>query len=427
MRAPEHVLEPSEPQVAYEIGGQRWNKGSTGFAAAVAQAHEQHLRPRCLCQRDAQGQGIEMYVARLLDGYIVKRMPNTGSQHATTCPSYEPPADLSGLGQLLGTAILENPSTGTTTLKLDFPMTKMPGRSAPPPASSTASSVSSQGNKLTLRSLLHYLWDQAELTRWQPGFAGKRSWATVRRHLLRAAENKVVGGHPLLASLYIPEVFSVEQRDALSARRMAQWSPFITTTNQPQHLMLLIAEVKEIVPARFGYKAVVKHLPDQPFLLDEQLYRRMERHFDSVLTLWGATDDLHMLIIATFGIADTGLPTILELSLMPVTRCWLPIESGFELHLIERLVAEGRSFLKGLRYGQSESSVIASATLTDCGESTPLLHVAQPTHHEGGQSVDTDDPRMPAWRWNPSAEAMPQLPARAARSANQRSPVLECR
>ena len=427
MRAPEHVLEPSEPQVAYEIGGQRWNKGSTGFAAAVAQAHEQHLRPRCLCQRDAQGQGIEMYVARLLDGYIVKRMPNTGSQHATTCPSYEPPADLSGLGQLLGTAILENPSTGTTTLKLDFPMTKMPGRSALPPASSTASSVSSQGNKLTLRSLLHYLWDQAELTRWQPGFAGKRSWATVRRHLLRAAENKVVGGHPLLASLYIPEVFSVEQRDALSARRMAQWSPFITTTNQPQHLMLLIAEVKEIVPARFGYKAVVKHLPDQPFLLDEQLYRRMERHFDSVLTLWGATDDLHMLIIATFGIADTGLPTILELSLMPVTRCWLPIESGFELHLIERLVAEGRSFLKGLRYGQSESSVIASATLTDCGESTPLLHVAQPTHHEGGQSVDTDDPRMPAWRWNPSAEAMPQLPARAARSANQRSPVLECR
>lgn len=427
MRAPEHALEPSEPQVAYEIGGQRWNKGTTGFEEAVAQAHEQHLRPRCLCQRDTQGQGIEMYVARLLDGYIVKRMPNTGSQHATACPSYEPPADLSGLGQLLGTAILENPSTGTTTLKLDFPMTKMPGRSAPPPASSTASSASSQGNKLTLRSLLHYLWDQAELTRWQPSFTGKRSWATVRRHLLRAAENKVVGGHPLLASLYIPEVFSVEQRDALSARRMAQWSPFITTTNQPQHLMLLIAEVKEIVPARFGYKAVVKHLPDQPFLLDEQLYRRMERHFDSVLTLWGATDDLHMLIIATFGIADTGLPTIFELSLMPVTRCWLPIENGFELHLIERLVAEGRSFVKGLRYGQSESSVIASATLTDCGESTPLLHVAQPTRHEGGQSVDTDDPRMPAWRWNPSAEAMPQLPARAARSANQRSPVLECR
>jgi hypothetical protein len=171
----------------------------------------------------------------------------------------------------------------------------------------------------------------------------------------------------------------------------------------------------------------VKHLPDQPFLLDELLYRRMGRHFEPMLALWGATEDLHMVIIATFGIADTGLPTIAELSLMPVTRCWLPIETGFELQLIERLVAEGRSFVKGLRYGESVASVIASATLTDCGESTPLLYVAQPTHHEGGQSVDTDDPRMPAWRWNPSAEAMPPLPSRAARTANHRSPTLECR
>ena len=52
--------------------------------------------PRCLCRPD--GNGIEMYEARLMNGYIVKRMPNTGSQHATACPSYELPADLSGLG-----------------------------------------------------------------------------------------------------------------------------------------------------------------------------------------------------------------------------------------------------------------------------------------------------------------------------------------
>lgn len=328
---------------------------------------------------------------------------------------------------MLGNAIVEDPSTGETTLKLDFPMTKLPGRSILPSASSTLSSVTTQGKKLSLLGLVHYLWDQAELTHWQPGYAGKRTWNTVRRHLLMAAENKLARGHALGSRLYIPEVFSVEQRDALNARRMAQWSPFITTTNQPQHLMLLIAEVKEIVPARFGYKAVVKHLPDQPFLLDEQLYRRMGRHFESVLALWGTTDDLHMVIIATFGVSDAGLPTIVELSLMPVTRYWLPIESGFELQLIERLVAEGRSFVKGLRYGQSESRVITSATLTDCGESTPLLYVAQPALHEGVQSVDSDDPSVPVWRWNPSTKAMPPLPSRAARTANHRSLPLEGR
>ena len=31
------------------------------------------------------------------DGYIVKRMPNTGRLHAPDCPSYEPPAEFSGL------------------------------------------------------------------------------------------------------------------------------------------------------------------------------------------------------------------------------------------------------------------------------------------------------------------------------------------
>jgi hypothetical protein len=127
-----------------------------------------------------------MYVARLGEGYIVKRMPDTGSHHAPDCPSYEPPAEFSGLGQVLGSAITEDPATGETTLKLDFPLTKMPGRSTIPPTGGEGDSVSSTGTKLSLRGLLHYLWDQAELTRWHPGFAGKRTWATVRRHLLQA-------------------------------------------------------------------------------------------------------------------------------------------------------------------------------------------------------------------------------------------------
>ena len=135
------------------------------------------------------------------------------------------------------------------------------------------------GTKLSLRGLLHYLWDQAELTRWQPGFAGKRSWATVRKNLLLAAENKTARGGALHARLYIPEVFSVDRRDAINARRIAQWAHAAITHGKGQHLMLLIAEVKEIVPARYGVKAVIKHVPDQSFALDEQLYRRLARRF----------------------------------------------------------------------------------------------------------------------------------------------------
>ena len=396
------------PSAVYEIASRRFEIGTDGFAEAVADSHAAHQRPRCMCLVE----GIEMYVARLGDGYIVKRMPDTGSHHAPDCPSYEPPAESSGLGQVLGSAITEDPTTGETTLKLDFSMSKIAGRTAMPTASGDTDSVVSSGTKLSLRGLLHYLWDQAELTRWQPGFAGKRTWGTVRKHLLLAAENKIARGDSLRSRLYIPEVFSVEHRDAISARRMAQWSQAVAVPGKPQHLMLLIAEVKEIVPARYGFKAVVKHVPDQAFALDEQLYRRLGRRFESALALWGAVDDIHMVMIATFSVAAAGIPTIVELSLMAVTRHWLPVEDGFEKQLIERLVADGRSFVKGLRYNLGAEGALASATLTDCEGSAPLLFIVHPGIEVNGRHLQVCDPSLPAWQWSPSREAMPALPPR---------------
>ena len=413
------------PPSVYEVGGQRFEAASRGFAEAVADAHAAHHRPRCMCLVD----GVEMYVARLAgtnEGFIVKRMPNTGSHHAPDCPSYEPPPESSGLGQVLGSAITEDPATGETTLKFDFSMSKIAGRSAMPTAGGDSDSVASSGTKLSLRGLLHYLWDQAELTRWQPGFAGKRTWGTVRKHLLLAAENKIARGDSLRARLYVPEVFSVGQRDTINARRMAQWSQAIAAPGKPQHLMLLIAEVKEIVRARYGFKAVAKHVPDQAFALDEQLYRRLGRRFESGLALWGAAEDIHMVIIATFSVAAVGIPTIVELSLMPVTRHWLPVEDGCEKQLIDRLVADGRSFVKGLRYNLGAESALASATLTDCEGSAPLLFVVHAGIEDSGGYLQVCDPLAPVWLWNPSSEAMPSLPSRRPHRPRAAESAVEC-
>ena len=400
------------PSAVYEIAGRRFEIGSRGFAEAIAEAHAAHQRPRCMCQGGYDGRGVEMYVARLGDGYIVKRMPDTGSHHAPDCPSHEPPAESSGLGQVLGSAITEDPTTGETTLKLDFSMSKIAGRTALPTAGGDSDSVASSGTKLSLRGLLHYLWDQAELTRWQPGFAGRRTWRTVRKHLLQAAENKIARGDSLRTRLYIPEAFSVDQRDAINARRVAQWSQAIAAPGKPQHLMLLIAEVKEIVPARYGFKAVVKHVPDQAFALDEQLYRRLGRRFESALALWGATDDIHMVMIATFSVAAAGIPTIVELSLMPVTRHWLPVEDGYEKHLIDRLVADGRSFVKGLRYNLGAERTLANATLTDCEGLATLLLIRQYGQHADESPVELGGAAGSMWVWDCSSETVPALPPR---------------
>jgi hypothetical protein len=358
-----------------------------------------------------------MYIARLTrpnDGFIVKRMPESGHLHAPDCPSYEPPPDFTGLGQVLGSAIIEDTTTGQTILKLDFPLTKVPGRSTLPPIGHENDSVKSHGSRLSLRGLLHYLWDQAELTRWHPGFAGRRSWATVRRHLLAAADDKVARGDPLRTRLYIPETFSIEQRDALNARRLAHWSRVVPRPGKPAQSLILIGEIKELLPARFGYKAIIKHLPDQAFSLDEVLYRRLERRFEATLSLWGTTDCLHMMAIATFALSCAGLPSLDELALMPVTNQWLPVDSAFDLQLTARLISERRSFIKTLRYNLATRHELPSVLLTDTDNAPTPMTIEQLDWHAERTPCDdgagTNEGEASPWRWRVTEESMPTLP-----------------
>ena len=134
-----------------------------------------------------------------------------------------------------------------------------------------------------------------------------------------------------------------------------------------------------------------------------------------------------MVIIATFSVAAAGIPTIVELSLMPVTRQWLPVEDGFEKQLIERLVADGRSFVKGLRYNLGADSALASATLTDCEGSAPLLFVVHAGIEDSGRHLQVCAPSVPVWLWNPSSEAMLALPPRRQHHTRAIDPAVECR
>lgn len=408
------------PPSAYEIAGRRFDVRSGDLAEAVAEAHAAHQRPRCLCQAG----GIDMYIARLGGGYIVKRMPETGHHHAAECPSYEPPGELSGLGQALGSAIVEDPRTGLTTLKLDFPLTRQPARSMVPAGEAASDVARTKGHRLSLRGLLHYLWDQAELTRWRSAFDGKRSWATVRSRLLSAAEGKQVARAPLRPRLYIPEVFSVDRRDEIQARRQAQWAHALSRPGQPQHLMLAIAEIKEIAQARYGHKAVIKHVPDQALAMDDMLYRILQRRFASELALWGTNEGLHLIMIGLIAVNATGIATLGEIALMPVTHQWIPVADIFELRLVQRLTQQGRSFAKSMQVVQSLIQQPVSATLLDAGTpAVPLCIVSQ-----GKTSCDmlatleyfqTCYYAAPAWIWDPLTSELPELPAGlAAQSAS---------
>ena len=56
-----------------------------------------------------------MYVCRLNDRYLVKRMPDTGSPHHPDCNSYEPLAELSGLGEVASAIKASRPTAFART------------------------------------------------------------------------------------------------------------------------------------------------------------------------------------------------------------------------------------------------------------------------------------------------------------------------
>jgi hypothetical protein len=128
-----------------------------------------------------------------------------------------------------------------------------------------------------------------------------------------------------------------------------------------------------------------------------------------------------MVVIATFGVSEAGIPTIGEMSLMPVTPQWLPIEDSFERQLVARLVADGRAFIKGLRYNLHRGQPLAAATLTDTGAAGSLMFVVPPALKEpdGLDAIHSAaaEARSIPWIWRIDHEAMPHLP-RPARGPN---------
>lgn len=379
------------------------------FQAYLAKAHASKIRPLCLCTEPA----IPMYVARAHGRYLIKRMPDSGSTHLPTCESYEPPAELSGLGEVKGSAIHEDIDTGTASLKLDFSLSKNGSRSAPTPSDTEADSVKTDGKKLSLRGTLHYLWEEAGLNRWTPMMAGKRNWYVIQKYLYQATENKITKGINLSDALYIPESFSLEKKEEITQRRIARLMKNHTPGKKSRHLMIVIGEVKDITQARFGQKIILKHCPDCHFMMNDDLHTRLIKRFSHTLSLWEALPETHLMMIGTFSVGATGICSLEEAALINVTENWIPFESTFDKTLIDALTQFQRPFTKGLRYNLSEAKPLACVVLSDTPPQATALYICSPDAHEetmNEMDVLIQESQLASWIWRVKEEKMPELP-----------------
>lgn len=393
------------------IGGEIFAEDSPALQAALAGAYGSKQRPLCLC-REA---GVAMYVARMGDHYLIKRMPLTGGDHEPGCFSFEPPDELSGLGALMGGAIQLDPESGMAALKLDFSLSRMGRRPASAASRNGKDPLKSETRKLGLRAMLHYLWHEAELTAWTSQWTGKRYWWNIQWHLVEAARHMLVKGAPLSDILFVPEPFRSANKQAIEQRRVAAFAAARSPRSGPRRLMMLVGEVKDFAPTRAGHKLVVKHLPGFVFLLDNELHSRMQARFESEIALWSADDESHLMAIATFGLNSVGLAIVEQIPLMVVSENWIPYESLQEKQLVDALSKLRERSVKGLGYNLPVGQPIASAIFQQ--RPRPLaLYLVPPDADERFETalgeLIASRPGMESWIWRSHEGEMPTLPVR---------------
>jgi hypothetical protein len=307
----------------YLIQGKELGPDAEKFNDALAEAYRERRRPVCLCS----AAGAEMYVARLGTHFILKRMPLTGELHAPDCPSSWRPSVQQSVAPAGESGCFEESAPGTTSIRLAFPMTQH-DVTANCMTSSFQGSLGEGVPRLSLDGLLHYLWERASLTKWHPAFAGKRNWFVVRKRLLEAAQSTFVGRRALSERLYVPEFFRLAERSAINARNSAIWRGACAGPGTERRFMLVIAEVKRIRPYRQGGGYMqLKHVPERRFEVDPPTYTFMSRRFQAELSLLGTSNQVRMMLIATFCFHDR-MAEVFEISLVPFSAEWLPTKAA---------------------------------------------------------------------------------------------------
>ncbi|URI12041.1 DUF1173 domain-containing protein (plasmid) [Aquincola tertiaricarbonis] len=347
-----------------------------GLQEALSRVYDSSERPRCMCVRG----GVEMYIAKHGE-YVVKRMPGTGDMHHPTCQSFEPEPGLSGLGELVGEAIVEH-NPDHVEIRTDFPFSRVSGKAMPRgEANGEPPAVNAPRKRMSLRAVLHFLYHRAGLNRWYPAMEGRRSQGVIKKYIELAAAGVTLKGETLDKRLYVPEPFRVADKEEIGERRRRKLAMLLSPGDDVAYKMaIVIGQFNGAEQSAYGRKLLVKHMPDVPLYMENKAWERAERAYAA--TLQARDADLErkpMVVMAALIYAKREhLYQVDSLSMTLVSDQWIPLDGLHELPLVEELQRQGRAFLKPLRFDAKSGACFAKpAPRVDEQPAAQLLDVEQ--------------------------------------------------
>lgn len=314
-----------------------------------------------------RGKGAKRLAVKYLagsDSFWLARFGNTAGEHVADC-RFSSDDDIKRGADQAAAGVIDVQRDGNVKVRLEIGLKirEVDHDKAPASGGNPRSGGQSQA-AIRLSGLLGYLWDLATLNRWQPYWAGNRNQHTTFRRLHAAASTINVGELALVDQLLVP---AASPGDADANRNRERVQAAIANKRR----LLIVAPLASYTAERADRakrELTIAGFHGMPrVFLAEGQWDRIAKRFPLVIAGWAAGGQT--VVIAQVEVQEPAgrqSARLVDAALMSVTAQWIPVESGYEREIANRLVSAGRAFYKPMRYDQNESEVHPDFVLLDC-------------------------------------------------------------
>lgn len=385
----------------------------------------------CLChppEEDAQRRRLKVHLSQKTDQCWLASWAFSGHEHAPDCRFYSVWPD-ERQAAIYAPDVVKAAADGRLVVRLPTGLQKkdVPDKTRDAPPAGAGPGRRRRQPSMRLLGLLHLLWEQSGINVWHPSFdKKKRSPGWVSWRLNETAARIRIGRIPLQQSLMLmamkdsPQVAQNRQiaKDAgRGARRLILVSQLAAWSDAADERLQTTLPLGLF----FGFPNLV---------LPEDVRLRLERSFRRELGDWRR--GMKVVVIVETEPPETSFrhvdgrnrpsscSTVIDVALMTVSPRFIPLDSGYEGMVEDRLWQEKRAFIKPLRY-DGEDDVFPDFVLKDVpgvdalpvevfGMNTPEYQLRR---QQKTAYYDAEYGQGNWWYWNATEHSeMPALPPR---------------
>lgn len=345
------------------------------FQRLLQTAHTLHKPILCLCRpvdNDRRRLSVRQLGKEASPTFILAKYPDSGDQHDPACRFFEPSEATTGRSEYEA-GVITTHDDGTISILLEHALDPgVPGAPQPPIAEANGG-IAVRRAAITLRGLLDALWERAEYDRWSPAFEGRRTWYTFAAAIERAAGGIKVRRLVLATRLCI---FGNRPHRDFVLKTQARWQAAFEAGGT----LLLIAPLTQLAEVELGKTGAAISLESsrdfRAFVwAREALIVRLRTSFGRELA--GLRDEnarvvclLHIKPETPRNANDLIRGEVIDGAIVRTTTTLIPVASGLEARVADRLCEQQRAFRKPLRYdGQG---MFPDFELLDTAAPTPM-------------------------------------------------------